>query len=82
MTSKRLTDWAGLGSGFLLDKLRTGLLVPPTEVGMSHVAEKIGTTPQNVGMAFEAMARIMKGHGYALRAAGKKRVIQITKFNQ
>ena len=76
-----LDDWAHLSAEYLLLEIQRGLLTPPSAVSMRRIADQIGTTPQNVGMALDYMIPIMKDKGYLLgRISGKPVKIGIKIF--
>jgi hypothetical protein len=39
---------------FILNQLRDGLRVPPTEISLKYIEEETGVRPQNTGMAFDS----------------------------
>jgi hypothetical protein len=56
----------------ILDELSTGLRVLPAEFPVAYLAEKIGTTPQNVGSSFSPyIEKPLLAQGYVAARRGK-----------
>lgn len=66
-----LGDWGHLAAKYLLSEIKSGVLRPPCSISMKMIADEVGTTPQNIGMAFGHVSRVMISSGYSAKAFAK-----------
>lgn len=70
-------------SRYLLEQIDNRYLMIPGDVSMKHVADKIGSSSQNVGMALDYyIAPTMKQHGYTVqRKQARLMMIHISRID-
>ena len=67
----RMSDCGAMSVKVILDELGNGLRVPPAEFPVAYLAEKSGTTPQNVGSSFSPyIEKPLLAQGYVTAKRG------------
>jgi hypothetical protein len=64
-------------SRYIVRQVATKQIVLPMEVTLRFLEKETGHRPQNIGMAFDVIERILKANGIAVRKSGVPMRLQL-----